>query len=158
MDQREEDRAALDRADKDVKEQVFKNDFEMEVDGEEEKEKVPRLEELNKDKAKKDKMAGEEEGKKGSDEREKREKKEEGEKDFVRTAEVGRGTETLIMRKDVAALPAGLTADTGTDLSLAPISLVDSEENTGPVMSHLSHQLRKRQLKPVTLPSFVHHS
>jgi hypothetical protein len=58
----------------------------------------------------------------------------------------------------VAALPAGLTADTGTDLSLAPISLVDSEENTGPVMSHLSHQLRQRQLKPVNLPSFVQHS
>ena len=50
----------------------------------------------------------------------------------------------LTYYQDLAPLPAGLTADTSTLLSLAPISLTDSEENTGPVMSHLSHMLRHK--------------
>jgi midasin len=99
MDKRDEDRAALDRADKDVKEQVFHNDFEMEVD--DEKETVPRLEEINQDKKKTDSLAdqgGKEEEDKGMD-KEKRDLEKTGEKEFVPTVDVARGTETLIIRQ-----------------------------------------------------------
>ena len=98
MDKRDEDRAALDREDKDVREQVFQNDFEMEVEEEvEETEKVRQLEEMNKDKNKKDGMmdTGPEKG----GEKEKSEKVETKEKEFVPTVDVARGADTLIMRQ-----------------------------------------------------------
>jgi hypothetical protein len=100
MDQREEDRAALDREDKkDVREQVFENDFDMEVDKAEE-EKARQLEEMKAEAARKERIMDSEMEEEKGGEKEKREREEEREKDFVPTAEVARGTDTLIIRQE----------------------------------------------------------
>ena len=151
MDQREEDKAALDRAEEDVKDQVFNNDFDMET--EENEDDVTKVEERKNDKSKTETVEGG--GEAEEDEKSKQDRADkEADKEFIETSLVARGTDSISVRQDMEALPAGLsaTADFSTDLSLQQITLVDSEENTAPVLTQLSHQLSE-QLRLILNPT-----
>ena len=148
MDQREEDKAALDRTDETVKEQVFLNDFEMEAP-EEDEEEANKREESRPDKS----VAEKTEDGSASDEKGEKEKSEkDGEKDFIETASIPRGTDSVVVRQEMNVLPAGSFARFETDLSLQQITLSDSEENNAPVLTQLSHQLSE-QLRLILTPT-----
>eukprot|EP00088_Acartia_fossae_P062416 TRINITY_DN7532_c0_g1_i8.p1 TRINITY_DN7532_c0_g1~~TRINITY_DN7532_c0_g1_i8.p1 ORF type:complete len:973 (-),score=271.67 TRINITY_DN7532_c0_g1_i8:250-2781(-) len=152
MDQRDDDRSAVDRAEDQVKDQLFTEDFQMDTNEDEKNvEDVKRIKEENTDQNatvdKPDKSKQSEENNEDSSE-----KQSEKEKEFIDTMNVSRGNESLVVRQDVAALPNNFQVNFDTSLSLQQINLSDSDENNAPVMTQLSHSLSE-QLRLILNPT-----
>ena len=148
--ERETDRSAIDRADeKEVKEQVLPDNFEMEEN--EEKEKIQKMEEDEtfKNESTKDstkKASGKEESSKEN------EGKMETLGELVPTYGVSRGNESIISTPGALSLHRDQTLHTDLPISLEPIQLSDATDSDVPVMTQLSHQLCE-QLRLILEPT-----
>merc|ERR1719320_922364 len=144
MDHRDDDKSATDKADeKDIKEQVLPDDWDMEQN-EDKDQKVAekKEEEFNKDKTgEKSKIKSEEE--KGT--------KISTPGDFTPTHNISRGTDSLIARQQLPPI-ARQVAEIDTSLSLEPIQLSDNSSSELPVLTQLSHQLCE-QLRLILEPT-----
>jgi len=149
MDQRDDDKSAIDKADeKDVKEQVLPDDWDMEKN-EEKQQKISQMEE--------DKLEKEKTGEKSTNKTEdSAAMEEEGNKietpgDFTPTYNISRGTDSLITRQQFAPV-ARQQQEMDTSLSLETVQLSDSCQSQLPVLTQLSHQLCE-QLRLILEPT-----
>ena len=151
MDKRDEDKSAIDRADDEVKDQIFNQDFEMEDKDKEEVEDVRRIKEENmdqQDKSKADKPVV------GGEDDEQATSQEEREKNFVETMTIARGTDSITVRQDMAPISTQMREMNfdPSGINLQQITLNDSEENDAPVLTQLSHTLSE-QLRLILNPT-----
>ena len=148
--EKETDRSAIDKAnEKEVKEQVLPDNFEMEE--KEEKDKIQKMEEDESFKNESTK----ESTKKSSGKEEssaENEGKIETPGEFVATFGASRGNESIISRPDSLGLARDPSLQLDVPLSLEPIQLSDSTETDLPVMTQLSHQLCE-QLRLILEPT-----
>ena len=79
-------------------------------------------------------------------------KQEEREKDFIETMNVARGTESVVVRQQFSSLSRGVMPEIDTSISLQQITLSESEDNTAPVLTQLSHSLSE-QLRLILNPT-----
>jgi len=150
MDHRDDDKSATDKADeKDIKEQVLPDDWDMEQN-EDKDQKVAekKEEEFNKDKT------GEKSKIKSEEDMETEEEK--GTKistpgDFTPTHNISRGTDSLIARQQLPPI-ARQVPEIDTSLSLEPIQLSENSSSELPVLTQLSHQLCE-QLRLILEPT-----
>jgi len=151
MDKRDDDRSAVDRADKDVKDQIFNQDFEMENQEKDEIEEVKRVKEENTEQEVASKGEKPEPG--GEDDKQAT-SQDDKDKDFVDTMNVSRGTDSIAVRQEVSDLSAmsNIQVNFDTSLSLQQITLTDNEENDTPVLTQLSHSLSE-QLRLILNPT-----
>ena len=141
MDQREEDRAAVDKAEEEVQEQVLPEDWNTKK--EERREKVDKMEEEKGEKEKRKKGRNGEEAK--EEEEREREEVEEVEGEHVQTYDVARGGESVAVRREMEAVVVGEEVQGGAlSLSLEPIHLSgeEVEEEGGELGHRLCEQLR----------------
>merc|ERR1712106_1134150 len=150
MDQRDEDKSAIDKADdKEVKEQVLPDDWDMEK--KEDKEQIiSKMDEENLDKE----HTGEKSKNKSEEDMDTAE--EEGSKittpgDFTSTYNMSRGTDSLVARQQFAPV-ARQMQEVDTSISLQAIQLTDSCSSQLPVLTQLSHQLCE-QLRLILEPT-----
>eukprot|EP00092_Neocalanus_flemingeri_P022654 GFUD01024574.1.p1 GENE.GFUD01024574.1~~GFUD01024574.1.p1 ORF type:complete len:2240 (+),score=854.36 GFUD01024574.1:478-6720(+) len=149
MDQRDDDKSAIDKAnEKDVKEQVLPDNWDMEKQ-EEKDNKISQIEE--------EKMEKEKVGEKSKNKSEDMETTDEENNkmetpgDFTATYNISRGTDSLIARQQFAPVARQLQ-EGDLSLSLEPIQLSDSCTSTLPVLTQLSHQLCE-QLRLILEPT-----
>lgn len=148
--ERETDRTAIDRAnEKEVKEQVLPDNFEMEEN--QEKEKVQKMEEDETFKNESTKESAKKiPGKEESSEDNKGKIETPGE--LIPTFGASRGTESLISAPGAMDLQRHQTLEMDVPISLEPIQLSDAPLSDLPVMTQLSHQLCE-QLRLILEPT-----
>merc|ERR1719382_451228 len=150
MDQRDDDKSAIDKADeKDIKEQVLPDDWDMEQNEDKDKKVAQKKEEeFEKDKT------GEKSKNKSEEDMDTEEEK--GTKistpgDFTPTHNISRGTDSLIARQQFELI-ARQVQEVDTSLSLEPIQLSENSSSDLPVLTQLSHQLCE-QLRLILEPT-----
>jgi len=150
MDQRDDDKSAIDKADeKDIKEQVLPDDWDMEQNEDKDKKVAQKKEEeFEKDKT------GEKSKNKSEEDMETEEEK--GTKistpgDFTPTHNISRGTDSLIARQQFEPI-ARQVQEVDTSLSLEPLQLSENSSSDLPVLTQLSHQLCE-QLRLILEPT-----
>ena len=148
--ERETDRTAIDRAnEKEVKEQVLPDNFEMEEN--QEKEKVQKMEEDETFKNESTKESTKKTpGKEESSEDNKGKIETPGE--LIPTFGASRGTESLISEPGAMDFQRHQTLEMDVPISLEPIQLSDAPLSDLPVMTQLSHQLCE-QLRLILEPT-----
>ena len=151
MDKRDEDKSAIDRADDEIKDQIFHQDFDMEEKEKEDVEEVRRIKEENMDQQDKSKADKPEFG--GEDD-EQATSKEEQDKEFVETMTIARGTDSITVRQDMGPISTQMHEMNfdPSGINLQQITLNDSEENDAPVLTQLSHSLSE-QLRLILNPT-----
>jgi midasin len=151
MDKRDDDRSAVDRADKDVKDQIFNQDFEMENQEKDEIEEVKRVKE---EKTEQEVASKGEKPEPGGEDDKQATSQDDKDKDFVDTMNVSRGTDSIAVRQEVSDLSSmsNIQVNFDTSLSLQQITLTDNEENDTPVLTQLSHSLSE-QLRLILNPT-----
>merc|ERR1712179_198968 len=150
MDQRDDDKSAIDKADeKDIKEQVLPDDWDMEQNEDKDKKVAQKKEEeFEKDKT------GEKSKNKSEEDMETEEEK--GTKistpgDFTPTHNISRGTDSLIARQQFEPI-ARQVQEVDTSLSLEPLQLSENSSSDLPVLTQLSHGLCE-QLRLILEPT-----
>ncbi len=150
MDKRDEDKSAIDRADDEVKDQIFHQDFDMEEKEKEDVEEVRRVKEENMDQQDKSKADKPEFG--GEDDEQATSK--EQDKEFVETMTMARGTDSITVRQDMGPISTQMHEMNfdPSGINLQQITLNDNEENDAPVLTQLSHSLSE-QLRLILNPT-----